>query len=362
MITAKFDNLKISGIACSVPSKKEVIMDKYSKIFGEDSVSKFSKMTGVVSRNVSLKEQTASDLAFKSAEFLLNKKNINSDSIGAIVFVTQTPDYRIPATACVLHTRLNLSKDCIAFDVNLGCSGYVYGLHILSSLMTNSNIARGLLLVADTSTKSIAPEDSTSVMLFGDSGSATLIEKTNTNVCMNMGFRTDGEGFKAIIIPAGAYRNLASPKERTMWGDGNVRSDYDLYMNGTDVFSFTISEVPKLINEFMDYTNTNPDSYDSLIMHQANLYILKQVAKRCKFPFEKVPISMDRYGNTSVTSIPLTLSDKYGDKNDKTIKALLAGFGIGLSWGVVSTEINARDIYPIIVTDEYYKEGSVDHD
>lgn len=362
MINSQFGNLKISGIACSVPSGKEIIMDKFSKIFGEDSVSKFSKMTGVISRHVSIEEQTASDLAFESAEFLLKKKGINKETVGAIVFITQGPDYIVPASACVLHKRLNLSKDCIAFDVNLGCSGYVYGLQILSSLMANSNIERGLLLVGDTSSKAISPEDSSSAMLFGDSGSATLIEKSNVDIAMKMGFRTDGEGFKSIIIPAGANRNPNASTERIIWGDGNLRSDYDLYMNGTDVFNFTISEVPKLINEFMDYTNTTSEDYDSLIMHQANSYILKQVAKRCKIPFEKVPISMDRYGNTSVTSIPLTLSDKYGDANDETIKVLLAGFGVGLSWGVVSTEINTKDIYPIIVTDDYYKEGSVEHD
>ena len=362
MIKFKFNNLKISGIACAVPSKKEILLDKYSAIFGEESVSKFSNMTGVISKHVSSQEQTASDLAFKAAEELMNKKSIDKNSIGAIVFVTQTPDYRIPASAYVLHKRLKLSKDCVAFDVNLGCSGYVYGLQILSSIMANSNIEKGLLLAADTSTKGIAPKDSTSVMLFGDSGSATLIEKTNEFMDMNMGFRSDGEGFKAIIIPAGAYRNINAPTERTTWGDGNVRSDYDLYMNGTDVFSFTISEVPKIINEFLDYTGTTAENYNALVMHQANLFILKQVAKRCKFPLNKVPISMDRFGNTSVTSIPLTLADKFGDKNEGVQKFLLAGFGIGLSWGVVSLEIDTKDIYSIIITDEFFDEGSVEHD
>jgi|LSQX01.1.fsa_nt_gb 3-oxoacyl-[acyl-carrier-protein] synthase-3 len=362
MIKSKFKNLKISGISCAVPSRREEIIDKYSEIFGEEAVNRFSSMTGVVSRHVCSQEQTASDLVYVAAKDLIHKKSINIDTIGAIIFVTQTPDYRVPSTSCVLHKRLKLSKNCVAFDINLGCSGYVYGLQILSSLMTNSNIDRGLLLVGDTLTKCIAPEDSSSVMLFGDSGSATLVEKTSEDIIMDMGFRTDGEGFKSIIIPAGAYRNINAPKERTMWGDGNKRSDYDLYMNGTDVFSFTISEVPTLINEFLDCTNTSSKNYDSLIMHQANLFILKQVAKRCKFPFDKVPISMDRYGNTSVTSIPLTLSDKFGDKDENALKLLLAGFGIGLSWGVASVKIDTKDIYPIIVSDDFYTEGEVSHD
>lgn len=319
-------------------------------------------MTGILSRCTAIQEQTASDLSYEAAKHLINKKNIQLATIGAIVFVTQTPDYRIPSSACVLHKRLSLSKDCMAFDVNLGCSGYVYGLQILSSLMASSNIERGLLLAGDTLTKSCAPEDSSSCMLFGDAGSATLLERTDEKRCMQMGFRTDGNGFKNIIIPAGAYRNSDSPHERVLWGDGNVRSDYDLYMNGTDVFTFTITEVPLLISEFMDKTNTKPDNYDSFVMHQANLFILKQVAKRCKIPMDKVPISMDRYGNTSVTSIPLTIADKYGDKNYGSIKMLMSGFGIGLSWGAVSAEIDTRDIYSILETDSFFKEGSVSRD
>lgn len=362
MIKSSFENIKISGVSCAVPKTKETLMDKYKNDFGEDTVQKFSKMTGVISRHVALKEQTASDLAYEAAIKLLKHKNIQTETIGAVVFVTQTPDYRIPATACVLHKRLGLSKDCVAFDVNLGCSGYVYGMQILSSLMANSNIERGLLLAADTITKTNAPEDSSSCMLFGDAGSATLLEKTDNTNCINMGFRTDGDGFKAIIVPAGAYRNTDATHERTTWGDGNVRSDYDLYMNGMDVFTFTISEVPKLLNEFMEETGTNPEDYDDFLMHQANLYILKQIAKRSKIPLEKMPISMDRYGNTSVASIPLTLVNKYGGVNSGRIKTLMCGFGVGLSWGTASAEIDTADIYPIFETDEFYTEGSVSHD
>lgn len=278
------------------------------------------------------------------------------------MFVTQTPDYRIPSSACVLHKRLGLPKNCIAFDVNLGCSGYVYGMQILSSLMANSNINKGLLLAADTSTKLCSSKDRSSCMLFGDAGSATLLEKVDNANCMKIGLRTDGNGFKNIIIPAGAYRNTNASHKRTKWGDNNERSDYDLYMNGNDVFSFTISEVPTMINEFMIETETNPDYFDSFVMHQTNAYILKQVAKRCKIPMEKVPISMDRYGNTSVTSIPITLADKYGNENNHSIKILMCGFGIGLSWGVVSVEVNTKDIYPVFDSDKFYKWGAVRHD
>lgn len=362
MIRSTFENIKISGISCAVPKTKEILMAKYSEEFGEDTVKKFSKMTGVTSRYISIKEQTASDLSYEAARSLIKQKDIDIETIGVVVFVTQTPDYRAPSTACVLHKRLELSKDCMAFDINLGCSGYVYGIQVLSSLMANSNIKRGLLLAGDTLTKLYGSEDRSSCMLFGDGGSATLLEKTEDVNNINVGLRTDGQGFKAIIVPSGAYRNSESSHESTLWADGNKRSDYDLYMNGTDVFSLTISEVPKLINEFMEETKTIPDCYDSFLMHQANLYILKQVAKRCKVSVDKMPVSIDRYGNTSVASIPITLADTYGNKNDGIKKILMCGFGVGLSWGVVSVEINTENIYPIIETDNFYEEGDVSHD
>jgi 3-oxoacyl-[acyl-carrier-protein] synthase III len=301
MIRSKFENIKIAGIACAVPPTKDILIEKYAGIFGVEIVEKFTQMTGVVSRHYTSKYQTASDLAYEAGKHLLQQKSYDSEKIGALIFVTQTPDYFVPATACVMHKRLGLSKDCLTYDINLGCSGYIFGIQTIASLMSNSNIESALLLVGDTSTKTYAPEDRSSCMLFGEAGSATLLEKTSNAKPIDTTFRTDGNGFKAIIIPAGAYRNVDASHERTLWADGNVRSDFDLFMNGTDVFNFTISEVPKLINEFMADTQTTSENYDSVIMHQANHFILKQVAKRCKIPMEKVPISLDRYGNTSVT-------------------------------------------------------------
>ena len=362
MILSTFENIRISGIACAVPKTKEILLEKYAPVFGEDVVRKFSDMTGVVSRHVATADQTASDLAYAAAEHLIKHKNIDASSIGVLIFVTQTPDYKIPSTACVLHRRLGLGKDSMAFDINLGCSGYVVGLQTISAVMHSSNISRGLLLVGDTINKCVAPEDKSSCMLFGDAGSATLLEKRQDATRIHSSTRTDGNGYKAIIIPAGAYRNEGAVQARTLWGDGNIRSDYDLYMNGTDVFNFTISEVPQLINEFMTEMKSSVEDYDAIVLHQANAYILKQVMKRTKFPKEKTPISMDRYGNTSVASIPLTVADLYGNMRGSILRLLLCGFGIGLSWGVVACKIDTDDILPIIETDETYLEGEVNHD
>lgn len=362
MVQSVFENIQIEGIMAAVPKKSENIMEVYGKKFGEKAVASFSRIAGVEERRVALEEQTASDFAFVAARELLEKKSVNREEIGVLIFVTQTPDYKVPATAFVLHKRLGLSKNCVVFDVNLGCSGYVYGMQIICSLLKTTGISYGLLLVGDTSTRDISPEDKSTAMLFGDGGSATLLHVKKDAGVIRTGYRSDGSGFKNIIAPAGANRNRKSSAERKKWGDGNVRSDYELYMDGVNVFSFSISEVPELINDFLEITGQEKESYDAYVFHQANCYILKQITKVCKLSKDKVPVSMDRYGNTSVTSISLTICDKYGEMDgEQSIHILACGFGVGMSWGIVDFQIRQEDIYPVIETDEYYKEGGVSH-
>lgn len=356
MIQSVFKNIHVSGIMTAVPKYCENIMEKYEPIFGSTAVESFSKNVGVLERRIASEEQTASDLAFVAARELLEKKVVDKKQIGILVFVTQTPDYRVPATACVLHKRLGLWKDCLAFDVNLGCSGYVYGMQIVCSLLKSTGCKYGLLLAGDTSSKGIAPEDQSVTMLFGDGGSATLLETQKNAEYIHIACRTDGSKYKAIIMPSGCFRNIDGERQRSVWADGNKRSDYDLYMNGVDVFAFSISEVPVMIKDFLKTQGTDKDTYDDYFFHQANCYILKQITKKCRLIKDKVAISMDRYGNTSVTSIPLTICDKYGNEiGGKKRNLLTCGFGIGLSWGIASFELDQNDIYPILETDEYYE-------
>jgi 3-oxoacyl-[acyl-carrier-protein] synthase-3 len=369
MIQSQFTDIKIVGMSTAVPKNKEVISEVFNERFGPEAVANFSKTTGVYERRVALPEQTASDLAFVAAEYLIGEKGIDKHEIGICIFVTQTPDYNIPATACVLHKRLGLQKNCIAFDINLGCSGYVYGLQVVSSLMETTNCKLGLLLVGDTSNKrglygtGIGPNDASAVMLFGEGGSATLLEKKEGSPKITTAYRTDGEGFKAIITPAGRARKPVASFERVKWADGNERSDYDLYMNGVDVFTFSINEVPQMINEFVEANQMDKDSFDCFAFHQANAFIFKQLIKRAKLPKDKLHITLDRYGNTSVTSIPLTVCDMFGDENNGRDRAIFScGFGIGLSWGIATFMINENDILPIIETDDYYKDGGVSRD
>lgn len=360
MANFNLEGIAIRGVSCAVPDNKVDNTVFYEK-FGQENVDSFVKMTGVKSTYRTPEEQTASDLCYVAADNLLKQKNISPEEIGACIFISQTPDYRLPATACVLHKRLGLSKNCMAFDVNLGCSGWVYGVNIVGSLMKTTDIDKALLLFGDTSIKTTSPEDKSSIMLFGEAGSATLLVKEDGSRIFGE-LMTDGEGFKAIIMPSGAYRNRNGSHELTVWGDGNIRSDYDGYMNGTDVFSFTITQVPKMIKRHLQEAGKSPEDYESLVLHQANLYILQQISKKTKFPMDNIPISMDRFGNTSGTSIPLTLCDAYGKADGHNLKLLMCGFGIGLSWGVAEAEINSDDILPIVFTNDHYTEGGVSHD
>lgn len=354
-----FKDLKITGVASAVP-KETVKVENFIPRFGEDAVKKFQNMTGINEYRKTSLEQTASDLGFVAAETLLSEKKIDRDTIGALLFVSHSPDYRRPASSFVLQKRLGIGTECVVYDISLGCSGFVYGLSTICSLMQCSDIDRGLLIVAETISKLAHPQDRSTAMLFGDAGSATLIERRKNN-CINGLFRSNGEGYRAIIAPAGGYRNLNASKELMMWPDGNERTLYNTNMNGTDVFNFTITDVPKLIKDFLELSDTTIDDYDTCVLHQANKYIHKQISRKIKMPFDKMPLSIGKYGNTSGPSIPLALCDEYGDAIDnKDIDALMCGFGVGLSWGVISANIGLDDIMPVVETNEYFAEGLID--
>ncbi len=355
----EFRNIKISGVAAAVPTKV-VEVDSFADRFGKDYVDKFIESTGIHQFHQSLEHQTASDFCFVAAEKIIKEKDIPRESIGALVFVAHSTDYRRPATACVLHKRLGLDKDCVAFDVSLGCSAFVYGMNVICSLMEASNIRRALLLVGETLTKMVNERDKSVRMLFGDGGSAVLFEKTESASKICGLLKTDGSGYKAIIAPGGGYRNMYAPKDDFVWADGNVRSLYNTIMKGEDVFSFSITAVPRSIKEFLSMTGTTTDAYDCLAFHQANQFISQTLCKKLKASPEKMPICLDRYGNPSAPAIPLVICDRYGgETEDKDLKFLMCGFGVGLSWGVCSAEVNTKDIYPIIETDEIFEEGII---
>lgn len=354
-----FKNIKIAGLASAVPTKVVKSTD-FNEKFGEEAVSKFIELTGVEEHRVSLEHQTASDFGYIAAEKILTEKDIDRDSIGVLVFGAHSTDYRRPATAAVLHKRLGLSLDCTAFDVGLGCSAFIYCMQIAASLLESSTATRALVVVGETMTKMIYPEDKSAAMLFGDGGGAVLLEKTDSKSVIAGKTCTDGNGYRSIIAPAGGFRNLHDSLDPMVWADGSTRTLYNTNMNGTEVFSFTVTKVPKTIKEFLGEIGLEANQFDCLAFHQANRYIHQQLAKKLKVDIAKMPLCLDRYGNTSAPAIPLVLSDAFGNVNDgKDMDVLMCGFGVGLSWGVMSATINTNDIYPVIETDDYFAEGVI---
>lgn len=353
-----FDKIKVAGIACAVPSN-EVTSDSYKPIFGDEEVEKFKAMTGVCASRRTSEHQTASDLAVRAASELMNHLGITGDEIGALIFASHSPDYRRPSTAFVMQTRLGVSKEAVCYDISLGCSSLVVGMQTLASIMTTSDISKALLIVGDTAGKSVCMNDRSSAMLFGEAGGAMLLEKTS-GCELNSLIRSDGSGYRYMIIPGGGYRNLHAASTPVMCKDGNERSLMNSFIQGTSVFTFTIFDVPRLIKDFFAKTETTPDCYSVFAFHQANLYILKQIAKKTKIPFDKMPISLDRYGNTSGASAIVSLCDRYGDSEvNETLKVMACGFGIGLSLGITSFEIDTKNILPIYEDDVIFEEGLI---
>ncbi len=355
----QFNHIKVSGIASAVPTEVVKVSD-FAEKYGEEYVIKFSASTGIKQFRRTKPHQTASDLCYVAAEKIISEKNINREEIGALVFVAHSTDYRRPATACVLHKRLGLDKNCVAYDISLGCSAFVYGMQVVCSMMASSDIDKALLLVGESLTKMVNPKDKSVNMLFGDGGAAILLEKTEQESSIKGILKTDGTGYKAIIAPGGGFRNIDAPAQDFTWADGNVRSLYNTNMQGDDVFGFTISQVPRTIKEFLAKTEVDIDSYDCLAFHQANKYISQMLCKKLKCSEDKMPLCLDRFGNTSAPAIPLVLCDTYGNVNeDKELSVLACGFGVGLSWGVCSLTINPKDVFPIVETDEIFEEGII---
>ncbi|MFY0672418.1 MAG: ketoacyl-ACP synthase III [Bacteroidia bacterium] len=360
MANFTFNNIKIGGIAAAVPKNIEPTTN-YNDIFGVEEVEKFINLTGIKETRRTSKHQTCSDLGFVAAKKILDERGIDPLEIGAIVFASHSPDYRRPATAFVLHKRLGMSTDAAAFDISLGCSSLIYGVQVLGSMMQSSNISKALLITGDTAGKSVYPTDRSSVMLFGEAGGALLLEKTEDKQSLIKSLvKSDGNGYRYMIVPGGGYRNLNPEEEIVECKDGNKRTLYNSFIQGTAVFTFTIFDVPKILKDFLKATKTAIDDYDSFAFHQANLYILKQIAKKVKIPMEKMPISLDRYGNTSGASPLVSLITEYAHKQEKpVVKTLFCGFGIGVSWGVFSADVDTKYVYPIIEDDSIFEEGVI---
>lgn len=343
MAFLNIQKISIKGVSACVP--KTIEENRGSSVFFTSSdTEKFIATTGVERRRKASEEICTSDLCFVAAEKLLDDLKWQKETIDALVFVTQTPDYILPATSCILQQRLGLSEECYAIDISLGCSGWVYGLSVLSSLLMTGTIKRGLLLVGDTTLKPTSPADKSAWPLFGDAGTSTAVEFDESNVSgLQFHFSTDGGGFEAIIIPDGGYRNPMSHSSLSSveQNDGIVRNRLQTILNGMDVFSFGISKAPQSVNKLLNYINKDKDSIDYFLFHQANMFMNEKIRKKLKLTENKVPYSLKNYGNTSSATIPLTMVTQLrSELIDKKLSFVGCGFGVGLSWGSVYFETN----------------------
>lgn len=350
--------IRIAGIAAAVPAES-VPLSSCADRFEKDYIEKFSATSAIRQIRCTAPGQTASDLCFAAAENLLNTYQIGRSEIGLLVFATHSPDYRCPATACVLQDRLALSSACGAFDLGLGCSAYPYALLSAGSLLTMSGARYALVLAGDTLTKVTGKRDRSTVMLFGDAGSCTLLEKAEGCTIRGL-LKSDGSGYRDIIIPAGEMRNPSPPCRDEETADGCTRSLYDLTMNGMNVFSFSIGPVPKAVKEFYAATGTGAADYDLFAFHQSNKQIIEKIAGKIGAPAEKIPLCLEEYGNTSSASIPLALSSALGgNHSDKPLNTLFCGYGVGLSIGIAAAPIRPGEILPPVETDAAFPAGVI---
>ena len=328
-------NTSIRAIYTSVPKQKVFTKDYEWVTIAERDL--FAKTTGIIERRVASSTTTCSDLCFQAADELLNDLNCR-DQIDLILFVSQSPDYFLPSTAVILQDKLGLSKNTVAFDINLGCSGYVYGLTVIGQFLQNGNFRKALLLCGDKSTISTNYQDKSTFPLFGDAGSATLLEFDKSADEWFAHLASDGSGKDSIIIEHGHSRHPygSVSDEYIEYEPGVIRTKKHLALNGMDVFNFALKEVAPSIKLMLENFDINIDDIDYFVLHQANKLINESVRKKLKVAPEKVPYSIQNFGNTSSASIPLTICTCLKEKIESDqLTLLLAGFGVGFSWGSV---------------------------
>lgn len=338
MAFLNLQHVSIKGMAACVPQNTEYNQKLYTEWGGYDS---FFSTTGIEQKRRADDWICSSDLCIAAAEQLIVDMHWDRKEIDAIVFVTQTPDYILPATSCLIQQKLGLSEDCYTLDISLGCSGWVYALSVIASLMQTGNFRKGLLLAGDTILKFCSPEDKSTYPLFGDAGTATALIYDNDAAPMNFCMHTDGTGYEAIIVRDGAYRNRTTREsfQKQSYGEGIVRSHLDLELDGMSVFSFGISKAPKSVNELLEHYSLDKENIDYYTFHQANLFMNEKIRKKLKLVSGKVPYSLRFFGNTSCASIPLTLVTQVGSElRNKLLRHIACGFGVGLSWGSVYFE------------------------
>ncbi len=346
MAVIRFNNIGIRAISACVP--KTVVSNRdLGYLIPEKEIEKTIQNIGIEERRIADPACCSSDLCFKAAEKLMKDNEIAPESIGALIFVSQTSDYHQPATAPILQHRLGLSKEVLAFDINLACSGFVYGL---STAFAYANLGmRVLLLVGETMSKIVSRYDKVNVPLFGDGGTATLIEMGDYGNSV-FSLHSDGSGAMVMNIPFGGFRNQSCPDgfKEEVDKDGSIRTGEQFRMDGMGVFNFGMREEPKDIKRLLAECELTMDQVDVLVYHQANKFMTDFFSKKLKIDVSRTPYSLRCFGNTSSASIPLTIVSEMKDAYPKRERVILSGFGAGLSWGSVLLDLRNCAISDLI--------------
>ena len=326
---------RVVGIVSCIPQR--IVENKnFMAKFGATSVNEVTKMIGVQTRRWVEPGITTSDLCLKACERLLADLAWPADSVDGLLFVSQTPDYRLPATACALHGRLGLRIGAVAFDINLGCSGYPYALWLAMTMVQSGLVNRILVAVGDTISRTVDPEDRSTAMLFGDAGTVTAIERCEDQTIDTIAhfiLGTDGTGAANLIIPRGSFKDATLQKDERL----HNRNPECLFMDGSEIFNFTLRSLPRLIAACLDASQHSMAEFDAFLFHQANLFMIKHLIKKSKLPPDRVPINIDRFGNCSSASIPLLMTTELAEiLRNRSQRLALFGFGVGYSWASVS--------------------------
>lgn len=327
---------RIAGVVACVPSLA-LENSHFHGQFGETGVNEVIKMIGVQTRRRADAATTTRDLCRAAGKHLLTSLDWAPDSIDALIFVSQTPDFRLPATACALQDDLGISVNCIAFDINLGCSGYPYALWLGMTMVQTGAARRVLLAVGDTVSKMVDHGDRATALLFGDAGTVTAIEADSASLSTaHFILGTDGRGAANLVVPQGGFKSYTEGLDPRL----TERDPACLYMDGGEIFNFTLRAVPPLVARTFEFAGRAVGDYDAFLFHQANLFMLKHLAKKAKLPADKVPTNIDRFGNTSSASIPLLMATDLAQQlRDGATTIAMFGFGVGYSWAAASLTV-----------------------
>jgi 3-oxoacyl-[acyl-carrier-protein] synthase III len=320
MSQSSIDGFRIAGVATCVPPRAVNNLDA-SLGFDPEDVRKVVAMAGVRERRVVDPGVTSADLCFEAAQSLLTRLGWDPASVTGLILVTQSPDYWLPSTSCVLHQWLGLSDQCAAFDLGLGCSGYPYGLYVATTMLRAGGHQRILMLHGETPSRFVDPSDQATTLLFGDSGSATALEAGDGtgHFCLH----TDGSGHAGLIIRGGGFRDRHPANPR----------DLSLFMDGAGIFNFTIKRVPPLVRDALALSGRTVDQIDAYLFHQSNRFIMKHLMKKCGLPEDRVPMTIEDMGNCGGPSVAVTMTRGLPAERDRQLELMLLGYGVGLSWG-----------------------------